>query len=38
MTEASPGKDRLARGKTTGAVESVAYKNAGAAKIVATWP
>ena len=32
VTEAGPGKDRLARGKTAGAAESVTYKNPGAAK------
>lgn len=32
VLESSPGKDRLARGKTAGAVESVTYMNTGAAK------
>ena len=32
VTERNPGKDRLARGVTTGAAEGVTYKNTGAAK------
>ena len=32
VTERSPGKDRLARGTTQGAAESITYRNAGAAK------
>ena len=32
--ESSPGKDRLARGKVAGAVESVSYKNPGSAKTI----
>ncbi len=33
VTETGPGKDRLARGRTAGAVESVTYKNPGRAQI-----
>jgi len=34
VLESSPGKDRLARGKTEGAVESVTYENPGTAKSI----